>query len=335
MSTRQDDVTVVVRGTGSVGLRYLRVLRDRLGVAPVGIPVRPGRTAELEAMNFEALATVGELVTRESVRSIVATDTSRHLDDAYDLLQHGDVLVEKPLAASISGLAEFANVAIASERKVLVAFCLRHNKGLQHVRRRLPAIGDAHSVRIECQSYLPDWRADRDYRESYSARRSEGGVLRDLAHELDYAVWLFGRPDRVWCVLGNRGRLGIESEESADLLWQTAGGAVVSLRLDYVTRQPRRRMTAAGDRATLEWDHVAGTVVLTECRGRREIVHVGSDHDDMIAAQAAEFLELGGAPAVPVSCTLDEAGYLVAMTDAAYGSAASGCWQKVADWARL
>ncbi len=37
------------------------------------------------------------------------------------------------------------------------------------------------------QSWLPDWRPDRDYRESYSARLDEGGVLRDLVHEIDYA----------------------------------------------------------------------------------------------------------------------------------------------------
>ena len=327
-------MTVAVRGTGSIGLRHLRVLRHRLRVQTVAIPVRPGRPAELESMNIPTLPAVEALASYRSVRSVVATDTGRHLDDACELLQFGDVLVEKPLAPSIAGIAEFARVVAARRRKVVVGFCLRHDRGLQRFRSRLPEIGPVHSVRIECQSFLPDWRPEHDYRQSYSARRSEGGVLRDLAHELDYAVWLFGRPEQVSCVLGNSGRLGINSEESADLVWRAADGALVSIRLDYVTRPARRRMTAYGGRGTLEWDHIGGIVVLTTFEGRPDISNIRSDHDDMIAAQAAEFLELGWTADAPSSCTLDEAAFIVALTDAAYASAVAGCWRTVEDWKR-
>ena len=51
------------------------------------------------------------------------------------------------------------------------------------------------SAHVSCQSWLPDWRPGRDYRESYSARADEGGALRDLVPELDYATALLGRPE--------------------------------------------------------------------------------------------------------------------------------------------
>lgn len=325
-------MTVAVRGTGSIGLRHLRVLRDRLRVPTVAIPVRPGRPAQLESMNIRALSAVDALASYPSVRSVVATDTVRHLDDARELLHFGDVLVEKPLAPSTDGVAELARSAARHQRRVVVGFCLRHHRGLQRFRSLLPEIGRIHSVRIECQSFLPAWRPDRDYRQSYSARRLEGGVLRDLAHELDYAVWLFGRPTDVCCVLSNSGRLGIDAEESADLVWRAPQGVVVSTRLDYITRVVRRRMTACGEHGTLEWDAGGGTVVLTRPDRSAEVSRVRSDHDDMLASQAAEFLQLSGGADAPCSCTLEEAAFIVALTDAAYASAAGRCWHPVEDW---
>jgi predicted dehydrogenase len=78
---------------------------------------------------------------------------------------------------------------------------------------------------------FPEWRPARDYRESYSASSEQGGVLRDLIHEIDYAVWLYGKPVAIIAQLSNSGRLGIAAEESADLLWRTPCGATVSIRL--------------------------------------------------------------------------------------------------------
>ena len=114
----------------------------------------------------------------------------------------------------------------------------------QDNRDLLPQIGAVHAVRVECQSYLPDWRPGSDYRESYSARADEGGVLRDLIHEIDYATWLFGWPVAVTARYGNTGRLGIAAEEWAELAWEAPADVEVSMRLDYLTRPPRRVMRA-------------------------------------------------------------------------------------------
>lgn len=323
---------VAVRGTGSIGLRHLRVLRDRLTVPTVAIPVRAGRASELEALNFRTLTCVEALSAYLSTRSIVATDTSRHLQDAKELLRFGDVLVEKPLATSVAGIADLERTAAALDRTVFTGFCLRFHAGLQHFRARLPDIGRAHSVRIECQSYLPDWRPDRGYRESYSARSSDGGVLRDLSHELDYAVWLFGRPNQVWCVLRHGDRLSIESDEAADLMWEAPGGAVVSLRLDYVTRVPRRRMNACGANGTIEWDAIGGAVTVQLVDRPLEVVILRPDHDEILGAQASAFLGMNGPGAESLLATLDEAAFIVALTDAAREASRSRGWHPVSDW---
>ncbi len=155
----------------------------------------------------------------------------------------------------------------------------------------LPTIGRVHTVRIECQSYLPDWRPGRSYRESYAARAEEGGVLRDLIHEVDYAGWLFGWP--VWGQgrVRNLGRLGIESEEAAELLWESPEDVLISMSLDYLSRPARRVMRASGEHGTLEWDGIEGRTICWQAGGASEVANTTQSRDEMLRDQDVAFLE--------------------------------------------
>ena len=327
------DAVVVVRGAGSIGMRHLRVLRERLGVRAVAMPARPERAAELAAQGVPAVRVAAEATALGSAATVVATNTSRHLADVREALRYGDVLVEKPLAPDAAGLGAVADEAEALGRRVHVGFCLRFNGGLRRFRERLPEVGPVDSVRVECQSFLPAWRPDTDHRASYSASASEGGVLRDLAHELDYSAWLFGRPAAVYCALGNTGRLGIESDEWAELMWAAPSGARVSLRLDYLSPATRRRLRATGAAGELEWDAVAGSVTLRRAGGAPpEVETVAEDRDAMYARQAEAFLDAVAGGDAGELATFDDGAFVVALSDAARASSRSGRVTPVADW---
>jgi predicted dehydrogenase len=320
---------LVVHGTGSIGMRHLRVLRDRLGLETRAFPVRPERCEQLIAEGFNALSDRASLKTAGPLAVVVCTDTGRHVADALEWLPYGDVLIEKPLATSIRGLTELDATARDHGHRVFVAYYLRFDPILRAVRHRLLELGRLLSVRIECQSYLPDWRPDRDYRSSYSARADEGGVLQDLAHELDYAIWLFGRTTHVICCSSNGGSLGIESEETADLLWETNGSAVVSVRLDYLARMPRRRLSVVGELGELEADLITGTLRGKTTRGPVD-EHMVRDRDGLLGEQALAFLSPDAEETA--LATVDEGAFSVALTAAARRSAVSGHQEAIADW---
>ena len=153
-------------------------------------------------------------------------------------------------------------------------------------------LGQIHLVRIECQSYLPDWRPTRPYQESYSAKKDEGGVLRDLIHEVDYATWLFGWPTAVQARLRNLGRLGIDAEETAELFWEGDNGCLISMNLDYLSRPARRKMQAMGEHGTLTWDGIAKTVRLALVGEKEQCFHFDQTVDEMYLAQDIAFLNV-------------------------------------------
>ncbi len=267
-----------------MGARHLRVLREA-GVHVIAVPRRPERADVLARDGYETARSPREAAERGARLAIIATNTARHAEDAIAALQAGlDVLVEKPLARDAAEGDRIARAAGAAGRRVWVGNVMRFSEALLAFRRHLPEIGAVHAMRVECLSYLPDWRPDRDYRQSYAARAEEGGVLRDLIHEVDYAGWLFGWPEQVWATLRNLGRLGIAAEETADLLWESRG-CLVTIALDYLTRPTRRGARAVGELGTLEWNSVEGTVTVVRGDWPPRTERYPQTRDEMVRAQ--------------------------------------------------
>lgn len=282
---------VAVIGTGSIGMRHLETLRALEGIRPIAIPRRAQRLTELRNLGFAAAKDLDEAVAVGATVCIIATETGQHVEDALAAIRAGlDVLVEKPLATEALAVHKVLEAARAAQCLVFVGCVLRFSESLNMFRARLPQVGRLHAVRIECQSYLPDWRPERPYRDSCSARADEGGVLRDLIHEIDYAGWIFGWPRAVQAQLRNLGRLGIAAEETADLLWETDAGCLVSVSLDYLSQPARRGIRALGEQGTLEWDGVRNTVTCSLVGADAEVISSRQSRDEMFREQAKAFL---------------------------------------------
>ena len=283
---------VAVVGSGSVGLRHLTAIRSLEGIEPIAVPSRQSRLAELAAEGFQTAPDVRTAASRGARAAIVATNTSRHAADTAVALAEGlDVLVEKPMAVDAVQARQVRDEGTRAGRRIFVGCVLRFSESLGMFRDRLAQVGRLHTVRIECQSYLPEWRPSRPYQDSYSARAGEGGVLRDLIHEIDYAGWLFGWPQAVQARIKNLGRLGIDAEEIAELMWELPDGALVSMTLDYLSRPTRRHLRASGEHGTLEWDGVAGAMTVALVDEGSQTLRSAQTRDELFLAQDRAMIE--------------------------------------------
>ena len=310
---------VAVVGCGSAGMRHLTVMRDHLGVAAVAIPTRSERIPELEAAGFIATHNLAQAGQIDAV--IIATDTAKHVSDALAAFQADIpwILVEKPVSCSQSEVSELVRMAPGLLNTTFVAYNLRFSPSIASLRSTLGVIGRVYAADIICRSYLPFWRPGRDYRATYATRIGEGGALRDLSHEIDYAVWLFGRPnDRgVFASIGHTGLLDIPTEDCATLIWSTVDGAQVSIRIDYLAKPPVRKMSVYGSLGTAEWD--AGCQTVDVAIPDEPPLHSESKVAPITytVEQDREFLSIVSGAAGERLTTLREAMTTVAICDAA------------------
>ena len=255
--------SVLVLGAGSVGARHARNLA-RLGAAVTITDVDAERAGAVEGVERAAFS-LDHLDRYDGV--VVATPTVLHAEHASAAVAAGvPVLVEKPLATSVAAAG-----ALAGSANVMVGYNLRFHDPVCRL-RDLTAQGRAGALRharFWFGSYLPDWRPSIDYRISYSAHAAQGGgVLLDAIHELDLAVWWFGRDlDVAGAVVGQVGQLDIDVEDSVDALLTTAHGVAVAVHLDYLSRRYRRGIEVVGDQATLRLDWARQIIEVEDANG--------------------------------------------------------------------
>ena len=243
----------LVLGYGSIGERHARLLVER----KCSVAVVSRRSIDF-APHYSELSHALSDWQPEYV--VVADRTSEHRRAMETLVKHGfrgRVLIEKPLFDCLSALPRHSFSLAA------VAYNLRCHPLLTKLKSLLDDTDQLVTANISVGSYLPDWRPNTDYRQSYSAKRAEGGgVLRDLSHELDYALWLFGSWRRLTASGGHFSHLEIDSDDSYTLLMETQRCPLVSIHMNYLDRVPRREILVNTDQHTVRVDLINNTMMI-------------------------------------------------------------------------
>jgi predicted dehydrogenase len=172
-------------GCGYLGRHHARILTELPDSEPVGF-VEPDDAA---ASAIEAAYGGAGLVRRPSVRDllgagaaavIVASPTSTHAEVAEELLSRGaDVLVEKPVTATLAEADRLVALARAKGRVLQVGHIERFNPAVVAVR---PLVTDVKFIEAHRLGVFVPRALDVDV------------VLDLLVHDLDIALDLVGRP---------------------------------------------------------------------------------------------------------------------------------------------
>ena len=251
---------VAVLGTGSIGMQYAHHLLS-LGINPILISIREDRKQELVETGWQVAS---NLAASNADFCIIGTETKRHVNDTIESVGLGmKVLVEKPLGVDVQDVVRLESELNDDDLKSVRVVCpLRWYSGVMQIEHNMKRLGNIHNVSIWCQSYLPDWR-ERDYKTSYSADKEQGGVLRDLVHEIDYCNALFGLPthEDLQCI-GTDGKLiGVDSSANVHLSWVGREGELVTMQLDYLTRNARRGISVYGENGECHSDLISGEYI--------------------------------------------------------------------------
>jgi predicted dehydrogenase len=127
------DIRLAVVGVGHLGRHHARVAASLPGVELVGIHDHNPERANEVAREFDLriLPSI-EAVAQEAEAAIVATPTVSHAEVSVFLLERGlDVLVEKPITASLREADELLALARAKGRIVQVGHVERYNPAVE------------------------------------------------------------------------------------------------------------------------------------------------------------------------------------------------------------
>jgi predicted dehydrogenase len=299
---------IAVVGLGSIGRRHLRLVREvRPGMQVILVRSGQGKKWPEEQLADAVVHTLPEAISIGIDAAIIATPVVFHVSDALKLIEHGiPILVEKPLSHKVA-LAESLYKAWLEEKTlVLLGYCLRHTSAASFFHKKIQdsIIGNILSVTIKCESYLPKWRPEQDYRNTVSARKElGGGALLELSHEIDYANWFFGPFKSVSSMLINSKTLDVDVEDMVDIFFETHNNKPVYIHLDFCSQISSRFCSVKTDKGELKWDLIKNNVTWTDENRIINTWKFQEDGDEMYINQLNHFfdcIEADGKPKVTI-----------------------------------
>jgi len=289
---------ILVVGLGSIGRRHIAALAQASPNAEVlGLRRQRAGQPDRDIDGIPIVSGIDDPRLADIEAAIVATPAPTHVDIAATLAARGvHVLVEKPLSDRLEGIDDLITRCRDRGLVLQVGYCLRFATSLRALKDAAAegAVGRVLSLQATVGQYLPDWRPDRDYRETVSARAAEGGgALFELSHEIDYARWIGGEITSVCARTSRVGDLTIDVEDSADLLVTFENGAVGNIHLDMLQRPATRTCVIVGTEGTLHWDGIKRQTRLFRADvGTWQLLSTGEDAapDQMYVDQLQHFL---------------------------------------------
>lgn len=264
---------ILITGFGSIGRKHLETVRRVFPEAEVTILKKtdsgemPPEGVKLFRLPEEARSYSPEVV-------IVASPAMRHREDVELFAGVAErILLEKPLAASVTDATSIGDTVRASALRAIVGYNLRYFRPLALFREML--LGEEYGPlrRLECHvgQHLSQWRGGKDPSASVSSRKDlGGGAFRELSHEIDYALWICGSPSGVRARASRHLDYG-DAEDCVDLWLDFDGDRHSCIHLDMIDRSVRRTARAVCERGTLELDFLSSTL-----RVNGDLLDIGS-----------------------------------------------------------
>jgi predicted dehydrogenase len=253
---------IIIVGVGSIGTRHLKNLAG-LGHEVHAVDINEDRLKAASGDAKSVFTSLDEALKIQPDIAFICTFSNDHIIPAMKCAEAGcHLFIEKPLSLTLDGTDDL--IRIVKERNIItLAGCnMRFHPAISYIYKTInenQSYGRRLWADLEFGYYLPFDK--KDYEVSYKANKSMGGnLIFDMIHELDYACWFFGEPDKVICTKGILSDLKIDTEDSVDMIVKFKSGVTCTIHMDYLQHSYTRRCKVVCEKATIFWDFIDGKI---------------------------------------------------------------------------
>lgn len=305
----------LICGLGSIGQRHIRMIRKVLGEEA---EIAAYRSRNIDVVISDKLeATFGEkpedhygikcfhdfdlALAWQPDAVFVTNPISMHLATAIKAARAGcHIFIEKPLSNDADDVDELLDVVREKNLICMVGYQLRYHPGYIKIKELLDqeALGKLTSADLHFGEWLPGMHPYEDYRESHAAREDQGGgVILCLSHEIDIALWLFGKPQNVYASGGHLSDLEMNVEDTVDIILSCTNSSrefPVHVHLDFLQKPARRYIHIVGEKGSILFNYVTSQLevnYLYPNHSTEKIAYDQFQRNDMFVNEVSSFID--------------------------------------------
>tara|TARA_B100000579_G_scaffold20631_1_gene14532 strand:+ start:3143 stop:4054 length:912 start_codon:yes stop_codon:yes gene_type:complete len=254
---------VLIIGYGSIGRKHANLLRKLKSVSSIYILTKQ------KCKKFKKLNSLKDVKIINPDYIIISSRSNLHykyLNYLDKIIKNKIILVEKPL------FHKNFNLKIKNN-KVFVGYNLRFHPVINFIKRYIKN-KNIFLSNITCKSYLPNWRKNRSYMKSNSAKKSYGGgVLLELSHEIDYINWMFDGIKKIdHAKISKISNLKIDTEDYAFIEGKSLR-SYFNLELNFFSKLEERKIAIYGKNFSIIGDLINNKITISDENRNKKILN--------------------------------------------------------------
>lgn len=251
---------LLIVGIGSIAEKHVAAI-NKYDINPKIYALRSNKYYK-EVSGIKSILSVDE-IKDELDFIIISNPTKFHAETILNMLSlNVPLFIEKPVLSDLTSAEQIRDIIKKNNILTYIGCNLRFHPALIFLKNYLEQnTKKINEVNIYCGSYLPNWRPNVDYKESYSSKSEMGGgVHLDLIHEIDYCVWLFGNPINITSFKNKNSNLEISSIDSARYIIDYIDFNAM-ITLNYYRNDSKREIEILFEDYTLHIDLITNNII--------------------------------------------------------------------------
>jgi UDP-N-acetyl-2-amino-2-deoxyglucuronate dehydrogenase len=253
-------INVAIIGTGNISPQHIEgylAFPERCKiVALVDIyPEKAAKKAEKYGLDVEIFDSHQALLDRPDIQLVsICTPPYCHAEIAVDFLKSGqDVIVEKPMAASLAECDRMIQAAEESKRVLSVVAQNRFRTPVMKLRQTLETglLGKIRHVQVDSFWWRGHCYYDLWWRGTWE-KEGGGCTLNHAVHHIDMLNWMMGElPTEICAVLGNTAHDNAEVEDLSVAILKYGQGTLAQLTSSVVHHGEEQQLIFQGEKARI------------------------------------------------------------------------------------
>lgn len=241
----------------------------------------------------KAFNKISQLIDKFELNSaVICSPANTHLDYInFFKKKKISYLVEKPIIKD-SQLRLF-NTTLSKKKNLteLVGYQLRYNQVLNNLKKLLSSrkVGKIYSAKISVNSYLPNWRKSKFKKSLSLSKKLGGGVLLELSHEIDYMLWIFGKPNYLRAFIDKNKIFKKDVEEKVNIIFYYSH-FTLHLEMSFNSRLEERELIIEATKASLKVNLLKNEITINKSNKSKILYKTKQNYMNMLFGQMMFFL---------------------------------------------
>ena len=199
--------------------------------------------------------------------ALICSPASNHSDDIKITIKKGfNIFVEKPLMTNRNRISSLVNTVSKTNKITHIGYNMRFTNRIDFIKKKIftNKISNIKSVHINVFTDFRKWRNNKNYKETVSFNRAlGGGVINELSHEVDYMIYLFGKPKSVIVYKIDQHKLKSDVELNIKAIFKYHNNLNINFCANMLSNENERKCIISTKNENIIINHLANQIKIS------------------------------------------------------------------------